>query len=127
MKAAVQSYSIEPINNLNFEAQVLRSPQPVLLLCMNNQEMLSEQIEVLQQHIENNHSSDIRVCLLEEECIYAFKQMYDIAGLPIFLLFVRGKEIGRMLGMADPGHLHAFLAQYFPEAEDISGEEFVWG
>ena len=65
--------------------------------------------------------------MLEEDFIYAFKQMYHIAGLPIFLLFDKGKEIGRMLGMADPGHLGAFLARYFPEAEDISGEGFAWG
>ncbi len=126
MKAVVSSCRIETISNLNFETQVLRSHQPVLLLCMTSQQMLPEQIDVLQQHIENNYSSDIRVCILEEEFINAFRQMYNIVGLPIFLLFDRGKEIGRMLGMADPGHLRAFLARYFPEAEDSSGEENAW-
>jgi len=127
MKAAVGICRIEPISNLNFENQVLRSRQPVLLLCMTNQEMLAHQLEVLRQHIENNYNSGIRVCILEEDFIYAFKQMYNIAGLPIFLLFDKGKEIGRMLGMADSGHLRAFLARYFPEAEDTSGEELAWG
>ena len=127
MKTAVQSCSVESINNLNFEAQVLRSPQPVLLLCMNNQEMLPDQIKVLRQTIESNYNSDIRVCLLEEDFIYAFKQMYHIAGLPIFLLFDKGKETGRMLGLADLGHLRAFLARNFPEAEDNYGEGLAWG
>ena len=127
LMAAESNCRIEPISNLNFEAHVLRSPQPVLLLCMNNQEMLPEQIDILQQHIENNCNSDIRVCVLEEDFIYAFTQMYSIAGLPIFLLFDKGKEIGRMLGIAGPGHLRAFLARYFPETGDNSGEEFAWG
>ena len=127
MTTAVSSCRIESINNLNFETQILRSAQPVLLLCMNNQVMLPEQINVLQQHIENNYNSDIRVCLLEEDFIHAFKQMYNIAGLPIFLLFDKGKETGRLLGLADLGHLRAFLARNFPEAEDNYGEGLAWG
>jgi thioredoxin-like negative regulator of GroEL len=127
MKSTARSCRIETISNLNFDTQVLQAKQPVLLLCMNNQQMLSDQIGVLRRHIENNYNSGIRICMLEQDFIYAFKQMYHIAGLPIFLLFDQGKEIGRMLGMADTGHLGAFLARYFPEAEDISGEEFAWG
>ena len=126
MKAAVSNHRIERISNLNFEGQVLQAPQPVLLLCMTKQQMLSNQIDVLRQHIDKRYNSDIRVYVLEEDFIYAFKQIYNIAGLPIFLLFDKGKEIGRMLGMADPGHLHAFLARYFPETEDTSGEEIAW-
>jgi hypothetical protein len=127
MKAGVSRCRIETISNLNFEDQVLRARQLVLLLCMTNQQMLPYQMDVLQQHIGNSCNSDIRVCILEEDFIYAFSQMYNIVGLPIFLLFDRGKEIGRMLGMADPGHLRAFLARYFPEAEDSSGREITWG
>ena len=127
MKAVAKSCQIEPVSNLNFEAQGLRARQPVSLLCMTSQQMLSDQKDVLQRHIENGDNTDIRVCILEKDFIHAFMQMYNIAGLPIFLLFDRGKEIGRMLGMADPGHLRAFLARYFPEAEDSSGEEIAWG
>ena len=43
-----------------------------------------------------------------------FKEMYAIKGTPGFLLFNRGEEKGRMLGLADKERLETFLARNLP-------------
>ena len=43
-----------------------------------------------------------------------FKKMYSKKGTPVFLLFQRGQEMGRMLGMADQERLEAFLDRNLP-------------
>jgi len=115
------------ISNTDFETEVLRAQTPVLLLCMPPDQRLHQQIDALQKMFDDIFNNGIRFFLLEEDFIHAFKQMYRITGSPIFILFNKGKEIGRMLGMADPGHLRAFLTQYLPASGDSPGEEFIWG
>ena len=127
MDAAVSSsHAVISISNTNFEAEVLHAPKPVLLLCGFKKQMVSDQVGVLRQVSASIYNGNIHFCMLEEDFIHAFKQMYQIAGLPIFLLFDKGREIGRMLGMADQAHLRAFLDRCLPESDERPGEETAW-
>lgn len=126
MESIERESCIETISNLNFKNHVLQSRKPVLLLCMSSRQMLPEQVDALRQHIADNYDGDISICALEEDFMHAFKQMYGVNGSPVFILFQKGKEIGRMLGIADPGHLSAFLTRYLPEAGDNPLEVVAW-
>ncbi len=113
------------INNQNYTAEIDNAKKPVLLLCMPNGPDFSSQSILLHQ-IAEKYKNTVKVCLLEEELINGFKQMLNIKGTPVYLLFVRGKEQGRMLGMAGEEQLAAFLFRYLSSPGKDVGEEVLW-
>jgi hypothetical protein len=113
------------INNQNYDTEIHQAHRPVLLLCMPKGPDFYDQSIVLHQLAEK-HPADLKVCLLEEELINGFRQMLGIKGTPVFLLFNRGKERGRMLGMADGAKLSAFLCQHFPNPAWHTLEATSW-
>ena len=84
----------------NFEQEVVEEKKPVLLLCMHRDEEFPNQMKVIEA-IASKYSDELKVGLLEEEFIEAFKKNYGVIGTPTFLLLIEGKERGRMLGLAD--------------------------
>jgi hypothetical protein len=84
----------------NFEREVIAEKKPVLLLCMPRDEEFPKQLKVM-EGIATKYSVGLKVGLLEEGFIEAFKKHYSIVGTPTFLILVEGKEKGRMLGLAD--------------------------
>jgi hypothetical protein len=84
----------------NFEREVVAEKKPVLLLCMPRDEEFPNQLKVLED-IATKYSQELKVGVLEEGLIEAFKKNYSVVGTPTFLMLVEGKERGRMLGLAD--------------------------
>ncbi|MGB7572324.1 MAG: thioredoxin family protein [Thermodesulfobacteriota bacterium] len=84
----------------NFEREVIAEKKPVLLLCMPRDDEFPQQLKVMED-IATKHSQELKVAVLEEGLIEAFKKNYSVIGTPTFLLLVEGKERGRMLGLAD--------------------------
>jgi len=101
------------ISNSNFEAEILATDRPVLLMCTSGGKVYAEQARVLKQ-LSGPYRKMVDICCLEEDFINGFKEMYGIKGTPVFLLFHRGEEKGRMLGMADKERLETFLTRYLP-------------
>lgn len=114
------------INNQNYTTEIHRSKKPVLLLCMPKGPDFSGQSILLHQVAEKFKNS-VKVCLLEEELINGFRQMLHIKGTPVYLLFVRGKEQGRMLGMAGEEQLTAFLSRHLSPSDRDAAEAISWG
>lgn len=104
------------INNQNYSAEIDKAKKPVLLLCMPQGPDFSGQ-SILIHQLAEKYKNTVKVCLLEEELINGFKQMLHIKGTPVYLLFVRGKEKGRMLGMAGEEQLTAFLFRHISPPE----------
>ena len=98
------------ISNRNFEAKILATDRPVLLMCVSGGRVYAEQVRVLKQ-LSGQYRRMVDICCLEEDFINGFREMYGIKGTPVFLLFQRGKETGRMLGMADKERLETFLTR----------------
>ncbi|MEN8246816.1 MAG: thioredoxin family protein [Thermodesulfobacteriota bacterium] len=116
MKTAVDIAALQPMNiisNNNFEAEILTRDKPVLLMCVPGGRVYAEQVRVLEQ-LSDRYRKMVNICCLEEDFINGFKKMYNIKGTPVFLLFYRGQEIGRMLGMTDKERLEAFLDRNLP-------------
>jgi thioredoxin-like negative regulator of GroEL len=88
------------IRSENFEHEVIAEKRPVLLLCMPRDEEFPNQLKVLED-IATKYSQELKVGVLEEGLIEAFKKNYSVIGTPTFLLLVEGKERDRMLGIAD--------------------------
>jgi thioredoxin-like negative regulator of GroEL len=113
------------INNRNYTTEIDKAGKPVLLLCMPKGPDFSNQSILLHQ-IAEKYKDTVKVCLLEEEMINGFRQMLHIKGTPVYLLFFRGKEKGRMLGMAGVEQLTAFLFRHLPSSDRDPGEEASW-
>jgi thioredoxin-like negative regulator of GroEL len=113
------------INNQNYSAEIDRAGKPVLLLCMPKGPDFSGQ-SLLLHHVAEKYKDTVKVCLLEEELINGFRQMLHIKGTPVYLLFVRGKEQGRMLGMAGKEQLTAFLSRHLSRSDGDAVSEASW-
>ena len=109
---AEQSVSI--VSNRNFEAEILATDRPVLLMCASGRRVNAEQAQVLNQ-LSDQYRRMVDIYCLEEDYINGFKEMYGIKGTPVFLLFLGGKEKGRMLGRVDRERLETFLNRYLSQ------------
>ena len=102
--------SLNVISNTNFQAEVLATDKPVLLMCVSGGRVYAQQARVLRQ-LSSHYRKIVDACCLEEDFINGFREMYEIKGMPAFLLFHRGEEKGRLLGRADKERLETFLAR----------------
>ena len=94
----------------NFEQEVIAEKKPVLLLCMPRDEELPNQLKVMED-IARRYGQELKVGVLQEEFIEAFKREYGVVGTPTFLMLVEGKEKNRMLGLADRETLTDLISQ----------------
>jgi thioredoxin-like negative regulator of GroEL len=102
---------VDLIRPKNFEQEVVAEKRPVLVLCMTRDEEFPQQMKVIED-IARWVGDELKVGVLEEESIEAFKENYRIVGTPTFLILVEGKEKSRMLGLADQEMLTDLIAKY---------------
>jgi hypothetical protein len=95
----------------NFEQEVVAEKKPFLLLCMPRDEEFPKQLKVIED-VATKCSEGIKVGLLAEEFIEAFRKRYSIVGTPTFLILVEGEERSRMLGLADPKMLTDLISNF---------------
>lgn len=84
----------------NFEEQVILEKVPYLLLCMPQNEAFFKQLGIM-EGIAEEFQKDLKVGVLAEESIELFKKRLRIIGSPTFLLLAEGREVNRILGVAD--------------------------
>ncbi len=96
----------------DFGSQVISENKPLLLLCMPRDEEFPSQLKIL-ECIAGKYSGELKVGVLEEESIDAFKKKFNVMGTPTFLILEKGKEKGRTLGLADEETLTELLGQFF--------------
>jgi hypothetical protein len=113
------------IDNENYDLEIDKAGKPVLLMCMPEGPDFSEQAALLRQ-VAHKYKDALKVCLLAEELINGFKQMLNIKGTPVFLLFCQGREKGRMLGMAGEEQLSAFLFRHLRKPVRDAGVDTSW-
>jgi thioredoxin-like negative regulator of GroEL len=102
---------VRVIRPQNFEQEVVSEGRPVLLLCMPRDEEFFEQVKVLEA-VAETYGQALKVGLLEDEFMERFRLDLGIRGTPTFLLLVKGKERGRMLGLADQQSLTHFISEF---------------
>ena len=96
----------------NFGQEVISEKRPVLVLCMPRDDEFPKQLKVI-QNIAAEYRQELKVGILAEEFIEAFKKSYSVVGTPTFLLMVEGKERARMLGLADREMLMNLISQSY--------------
>ncbi|MBW1731656.1 MAG: hypothetical protein JRH08_14930 [Deltaproteobacteria bacterium] len=92
----------------NFEKEVIQESRPVLLLCTQRDSDFNKQIEVMET-VHSAFSEKLKACLLEQDFVEVFMEMYDIKGTPTFVMFTGGREKARLLGQIAPETLRNFV------------------
>lgn len=110
MSSSRKTTSIFSIGLENFEKDVLKENRAVLLLCMYRDTEFQKQVEIIEA-LHNSYGEGLKTCVLEEEFVEVFMERYSIKGTPTFLIFVGGREKGRMLGQASPETLRDLVLQ----------------
>lgn len=110
MNSSRKTTSIFSIGLEDFEKEVLGEERAVLLLCMYRDTEFQRQIEIIEV-LRNIYAEKLRACVLKEEFIEVFMERYSIKGTPTFLIFIGGREKGRMLGQASLETLRDFLSE----------------
>ncbi len=75
---------------------------------MPQDDLFPIQIKVLEE-VASKYHKEIKVGWVQEEFIRFFSENYGISGTPTFLLLLRGREKGRIIGVLDLEGLAEFV------------------
>ena len=102
-----------PVTSENFDTEVLHERRPVLLACVRRGLHFKEQTAAL-AHLSEWYQAALKVCLLDDDFIGAFKEQLGIEGSPTFIILKSGNEQDRLLGQANRENLAAFVKHNLP-------------
>ena len=102
---------IRSIRPDNFNEEVILEKEPLLIVCLAQDDGYARQLTVL-QHIAERYEKEIKIGLLAQDSMEICKKKLQIIGTPTFLLMKEGKEIGRVLGVSDQKTLTLLLDRY---------------
>ena len=100
----------------NFNLEVLNEQRPVLLACVHPGLESRVQEEIF-QGMSEIYVSALKICLLDVARVSELSEKLGIVGTPTFLIFLGGKEIGRMLGRKDKETLQAFVLRAISDSQ----------
>ena len=105
----------------SFGNEVLGDANPVLLAVLGAGGETANQVETLDT-VSRRFQRKLKVCQVEENSLEAFKGRYHVMGTPTYLLFHKGREQERMLGVADKDSLAGFVARTLGWVEEPAKE-----
>jgi hypothetical protein len=108
-----REYPIKLIKFNDFDREIDSAGKPVLMLCIRRDYEFISQTDLIRDvlgRMVQGFPIDLKVCLVDEESRPALKDKLDLQGSPAFLLFEKGEEKNRLLGVADEEQLRGFLS-----------------
>jgi len=106
-------YPIKLIKFNDFDREIDSAGKPILMLCIRRDYEFSSQTDLIRDvlgRMSQGFPIDLKVCLVDEESHPSLKERFDLQGSPAFLLFDKGKEKGRLLGIVDEERVKGFLS-----------------
>ncbi|MGO9146571.1 MAG: hypothetical protein ACLQDF_09395 [Desulfomonilia bacterium] len=107
-----REYPIKLIKFNEFDQEIDSTDKPVLMLCIRRDYKFISQTDLIRDvlgRMVQGFPIDLKVCLVDEESRPVLKDKFDLQGSPAFLLFEKGEEKNRLLGVADEEQLKGFL------------------
>ena len=99
---------VHQIRPENFREEVATERRLILLLCMPHNDAFYEQIQTVEE-LARLYADELKVMLTEESSLEAFKKDLAVVGTPTILFLKQGREIFRILGLADLDLLRRFV------------------
>jgi hypothetical protein len=112
-KRGKREYPIKLIKFNELDQEIDSTGKPVLMLCIRRDYEFISQTDLIRDvlgRMVQGFPIDLKVCLVDEESQPALKDKLDLQGSPAFLLFEKGEEKNRLLGVADEERLRGFLS-----------------
>jgi len=107
-----REYPIKLIKFNDFDHEIDSTSRPVLMLCIRRDYQFGSQTDLIRDVLGRAAEGcpiDLKVCLVDDESNFALRDKLDIQGIPAFLLFDKGKEKDRLLGVAAEERLRGVL------------------
>jgi thioredoxin 1 len=97
-----------------FQAQVLQSPQPVLIEFTADWCPPCKMLAPVMHDLAQSYTGRLRVGLLDADANPAVVQHYGVMSLPTLILFVDGSPVERIVGFAPRSKIEAKLLPHLP-------------
>lgn len=91
-----------------FQSAFTEMEVPMLVACLAEGPEFTETVEILHAAI-SSLARPLKVGIIDEDSRKVFMNRFNIPGTPTFVIFQQGREIGRVLGMADRDMIREFV------------------
>jgi len=109
------------VNDATFEAEVIRSPLPVVVDFFADWSAPSRATEPVLRELSARLAGRVKFAKVNVDESDAVARSYGIEAIPTFLFLHAGQEKGREVGPVGPGELRSFLRRHFAGVEGASG------
>ena len=92
--------NVQPVNDLNFDQEVLSSDVPVMVDFSATWCGPCKQIAPLVDQLASEYAGQAKVVMVDIDDSPAIAQKYKIRGVPTILMFKGGEVVGQQVGMA---------------------------
>ena len=104
--------SVSPVTDSNFDAEVLKSPLPVLVDFWAEWCGPCRMLAPVIEGVSEKFASKLKVVKLDTDENQGTAQQYEITGIPCCILFQNGSEIARFVGYRPLGAFETELSKH---------------
>jgi thioredoxin 1 len=106
------------VSDQDFEAQVIRSEQPVLVDLYADWCQPCKQLEPILRELENEFSGKIKFVRVDVDKSPMLKRAFRVQSIPMLVLLQDGRPVDQIMGLADKKTIAAMLQPFVPKAAD---------
>ncbi|HMI93730.1 MAG TPA: thioredoxin [Polyangiales bacterium] len=106
------------VSDQDFEAQVIRSEQPVLVDLYADWCQPCKQLEPILRELENELSGKIKFVRVDVDKSPMLARAFRVQSIPMLVLLKEGRPVDQIVGMADKKTIAAMLQPFIPQAAD---------
>ena len=106
------------VSDQDFEAQVMRSEQPVLVDLYADWCQPCKQLEPILRELENEYSGKIKFVRIDVDRSPMISRAFRVQSIPMLVLLKDGRPVDQLMGLNDKKTIAAMLQPWLPQAAD---------
>ena len=106
------------VGDQDFEAEVMRSEQPVLVDLYADWCQPCKQLEPILRELENEYSGKIKFVRIDVDRSPRISQAFRVQSIPMLVLLNEGRPVDQLMGLNDKKTIAAMLQPWLPKAAD---------
>jgi thioredoxin 1 len=91
--------NVIPVNDINFEAEVLQSPRPVLVDFSATWCGPCKRLEPIIESVADQHTETLKVAKIDVDDSPGVAERYGVRAMPTLMVFNRGKVAAQHVGL----------------------------